>query len=310
MSRVLEVENLRKRYGRLQVLDGISFQLDAGQILGFLGANGAGKSTTLRILLSLVRPDSGSFRILDQRFPGGSREVYGQVGALIERADLFLQLSARENLRLLGVMQGVSDGARVREVLARVGLADRAEDRVSRFSHGMKQRLGLAQAILHRPRLLILDEPATGLDPAGMREMRTLIHQLARDEGMAVLFSSHLLSEVEQLADRVLIIDRGKQLATGTLGELFRSLPERYLEVHGSDPAALGARLGRMPGVQVMEQTPHGLRIRLEVAQAAAPAALLRTLLEEGLEVDEFRSADSLEELFLDHLETDSGRQP
>lgn len=305
MSRVLQVENLRKRYGRLQVLDGISFQLDAGRILGFLGANGAGKSTTLRILLSLVRPDSGSFRILDQGFPGGSREVYGQVGALIERADLFLQLSARENLRLLGVMQGVRDASRIDQVLARVGLADRANDRVSRFSHGMKQRLGLAQAILHRPRLLILDEPATGLDPAGMREMRTLIHDLARDEGMAVLFSSHLLTEVEQLADRVLIIDRGRQLAEGTLAELFSGLPERYFEVHGADPAALGRQLATRPGVEVLDHTPHGLRIRLRVSQAPPPAELLRSLVEAGLAVDEFRSADSLEELFLDHLETD-----
>jgi len=304
MAPLLVVDSLRKRYGRRQVLDGISLHLEPGEILGFLGANGAGKSTTLRILLSLVRPDSGRFRILDQDFPGGSREVYGQVGALIERADLFLQLSARENLRLLGRMQGINDATRVDDVLQRVGLADRAGDRVSRFSHGMKQRLGLAQAILHRPRLLILDEPATGLDPGGMREMRTLIHQLAREEGMAVLFSSHLLSEVEQLADRVLILDQGRQLAAGTLAELFNALPERYFEVHGTRPAELAEFLGRQPGVTVLEQAAHGLRIRLEVAKAAPPAQLLKALLEAGLHVDEFRSADSLEELFLDHLDS------
>ena len=299
---VLSVDGLSKHYGRLQVLDRISFQLEEGRILGFLGANGAGKSTTLRILLSLVRADSGRFRILDTDFPGGNRAVYGRVGALIERADLFLQLTARENIELLGRMQGVRDAARVNEVLERVGLLDRADDRVAKFSHGMKQRLGLAQAILHRPRLLILDEPTTGLDPGGMREMRVLIRQLARDEGMAVLFSSHLLSEVELLADRVLILNHGRTLAMGTLEELFHSLPERYFEVHGGDPGALAAFMTGRAGVEVVEHTPHGLRIRVNVARAVTPDRLLRELLEHGLPVDEFRSADSLEELFLDHL--------
>ncbi len=301
---ILEVDSLRKRYGRRQVLDGIRFELHAGEILGFLGANGAGKSTTIRILLSLVFPDSGSFRILDQHFPGGKRSVYGRVGALVEGAELFEHLSAWENLRMLGGMQGVRDPGRLEEVLRWVGLYDRRKDKVGGFSQGMRQRLGLAQAILHQPELLILDEPTTGLDPAGMREMREGIRSLAKESGMAVLFSSHILREVELLADRVQIINLGHMVAEGRLEDLFEHLPYRLVEVRSARAGEIADWLRARPGLEVLNRQEERLLLKVHRGQAPELAELPQLLFREGFPLAEFRAADSLEDLFLDRTES------
>jgi len=293
---VLEVHGLGKRYGRREVVRGLDFRLLPGEILGFLGPNGAGKSTTLRMLLGLARPDAGSFTLLGERFPGGRRRVLAGVGALIERADLYPQLSARDNLRWLGRLQGMDDPARVEEVLARVGLAARAGDRVRVFSQGMKQRLGLAQAILHRPRLLLLDEPMTGLDPAGMRGMRDWIRGLAREEGMAVLFSSHLLGEVERLADRLLVMHRGLKVAEGAPGELFARHGGRRWELACARPEAAAALLAAWPGLRQVEAAGPRLGFRADALDAGA---LLAALAEARVGLEEFRPHDSLEELLL-----------
>lgn len=290
---VLAVRGLCKRYGRREVLREVGFTLAEGEILGFLGANGAGKSTTMRILLSLARADAGEFEFFGVRFPGGTREVYRSVGALLERADLYPQLTARENLRWLGRLQGVDDPARLDDVLRTVGLAGRADDRVKGFSQGMKQRLGLAQAILHRPRLLILDEPMTGLDPGGMRAMRDGIRSLAREEGMAVLFSSHLLPEVERLADRVLVIDEGRIVADGRLGELFEALGGATWELEAVDSAAARAALERR-GLECAEENG-----RLLLRCPGPPEELLASLVAEGLALRQFRRRDRLEDLLL-----------
>lgn len=293
---VLEVEGLGKHYGRREVVHALSFSLQAGEILGFLGPNGAGKSTTLRMLLGLVRPDLGHFKILGQRFPGGDRQALSQVGALIERADLYPQLSARDNLRWLGRLQGVRDTARVDEVLDLVGLADRANDRVRVFSQGMKQRLGLAQAILHRPRLLVLDEPMTGLDPGGMRHMRDWIRQLARQEGMAVLFSSHLLAEVEQLADRLLVLHLGRKVAEGEPGELFRRHGGRRWMVQCDDLERARMILGAWPGVETVEEGTRGLMLD---APELDSQALLEALVQARVGVRSLAPRDSLEDLLM-----------
>ncbi len=321
---VLEVRDLDKRLSGRQVLEGLAFRLQAGEVLGFLGANGAGKSTTMRILLSLVRPDRGTFRILDQEFPGGDRRVYARVGALVESADLYPHLRARENLEILAELQGLRDPDRLDEVLEQVGLADRAEDRVRRYSQGMRQRLGLAQAILHRPELLVLDEPMNGLDPAGMREMRGMIRRLARAEGMAVLFSSHLLAEVEQLADRVLVIHEGRRVACGSLEELYLSTGGHLWELLTPDLEETGALLAELlaedlsaagavpeeaaavrgaasrsprPGCLERLEENRGFRFRL---LSLAPEAVTGRLARAGLRLSEFRRCDSLEEFLLD----------
>ena len=292
----LTVYGLGKRYGAREVVKDLHFQLGAGEILGFLGPNGAGKSTSLRMLLGLVRPDAGHFTILGERFPGGSRQALAQVGALIERADLYPQLSARDNLRWLGRLQGVRDDARVEEVLVLVGLSQRAGDRVKVFSQGMKQRLGLAQAILHRPRLLLLDEPMTGLDPGGMRHMRDWIRRLAREEGMAVLFSSHLLPEVEQLADRLLVLHQGRKVAEGEPGELFRRHGGRSWQLDCSSPAAALALLQNWPGITSVEVGPRGLRLD---ANALDSQSLVEALVHCGAGPRSFAPRDSLEDLLM-----------
>lgn len=291
---VLRVSGLSKRFGSRTIVDALDFELHPGEVLGFLGPNGAGKSTTLRILTTLVRPDSGFFEILGERFPGGDRRALAGVGALIERADLYPQLSARENLRLLGRLQGLSDAGRVEEVLALVGLAARAGDRVKVYSQGMKQRLGLAQAILHRPRLLLLDEPMTGLDPGGMHRMRDWIRRLAREEGMAVLFSSHLLSEVERLADRLLVLHRGRKVAEGPPGELFERHGGRRWELLCARPAGAADLLARWPGTEGVDV--QGERISFRAVGLPA-AQVLRELVAGGHAVRELRSLDSLEDL-------------
>lgn len=292
----LEVRGLDKRYGKRQVLRELDFRLRAGEVLGFLGPNGAGKSTTLRILMSLVKPDAGHYELLGERFPGGNRRAYLGVGALVERADLYPQLSARRNLRLLGRMQELRDESRIAEVLELVGLGRRADEPVRSFSQGMKQRLGLAQAILHRPRLLLLDEPMTGLDPGGMRRMRDWIRHLAHEEGMAVLLSSHLLSEVELLADRLLVLHQGRKVAEGAPGELFEQAGGRRWELECADPArALEILRPRLEGADV-EQRPGFLGFRA----AGLPAeAVLEELVRGGAGPREFRSRDSLEDLLL-----------
>jgi len=293
---VLSVRGLGKSYGRRRVLSALEFDLRPGEILGFLGPNGAGKSTTLRILLSLVRPDEGHYVLLGERFPGGQRRAYLGVGALVERADLYPQLSARANLRWLGRLQGLRDEARLDEVLERVGLARRADEPVKVFSQGMKQRLGLAQAILHRPRLLLLDEPMTGLDPAGMRRMRDWIRSLAREEGMAVLFSSHLLGEVEALADRLLVLHRGAKVAEGPAENLFEQAGGRRWEVLCDRPEAAAELLRPWLDGVPLERGPGRLAFRTRDLPAGE---VLRQLAAAPVGLREFRSRDSLEDLLL-----------
>lgn len=291
---ILAVHGLGKRFGRRMAVEDLTFSLAPGEILGFLGPNGAGKSTTLRMLLGLVRPTSGSFRLLGETFPGGHRRVLAGVGALVERADLYPQLSARDNLRWLGRLQGVRDERRVEEVLAQVGLAARAGDRVKVYSQGMKQRLGLAQAILHRPRLLLLDEPMTGLDPAGMRRMRDWIRRLAGEEGMAVLFSSHLLGEVHLLADRLLVLHRGRRVADGEPGTLFERHGGRRWEILCRDRDRARQILARVPGLCGLEE--RGGRLAFQAPDLDAPA-LVAQLAAADLGLAEFRPRDSLEDL-------------
>lgn len=293
---VLDVRGLGKSYGKRRVLEDVSFRLRAGEVLGFLGPNGAGKSTTLRMLMSLVRPDQGDFLLLGERFPGGRRQAFLGVGALVERADLYPQLSARQNLRLLGRLQGLRDEARLQEVLELVGLARRADEPVRVFSQGMKQRLGLAQAIQHRPRLLLLDEPMTGLDPGGMRKMRDWIRHLAHEEGMAVLFSSHLLPEVELLADRLLVVHQGRKVAEGAPGELFEAAGGRRWELECADPERAALCLAPFLGESQVERRGGCLSFRA----AGLPAErVLEELVRAGVGLREFRSSDSLEDLLL-----------
>jgi ABC-2 type transport system ATP-binding protein len=247
----IEARALVKRYGELTAVDHVDLTVEPGDVFGYLGPNGAGKTTSLRMLLGLITPTSGSARLFG-RDPhvDGARALDGVAG-FVEGPRFYPYLSGRKNLRLLADLDGGGAGARIDEVLELVELSDRAKDRVGGYSHGMRQRLGIAASLLRDPRLLLLDEPTTGLDPAGMRDMRELVKRLAA-EGITILLSSHILAEVEELCNRVAIIRKGSIIYEGRLDELLQSAGGEYrlrttdqerartvLVTHGIEGAAL-----------------------------------------------------------------------
>lgn len=264
---------LTKQYGQRRVVDQLDLLIPAGALSGFVGPNGAGKSTTLRMLLGLVRPSAGSARVLGEPVSAPDRYL-GRTGAMIEGPTFHPGLSARRNLEQLALLRGVGTRAsgarrsqrgrrarweRIDEVLHQVGLTSRADDRFGSYSLGMKQRLGIAAALLPRPRLLILDEPTNGLDPAGIREIRTLLRDLA-GTGMTVFVSSHLLSEVEQICDHLVMIRSGRMLFQGHVADLLAAEDPRILMVPERDDDAV-----RLAGVL----GSAGLRIEIEMTDEA-----------------------------------------
>ncbi|MEU4291347.1 ABC transporter ATP-binding protein [Kribbella sp. NPDC026596] len=288
MDALVEVTGLTKRYGDTLAVDGVDLTVRPGEVYGFLGPNGAGKTTTLRILTGLIAPTSGVVRVLGGR--PGQADVLGRTGSMIESPAFYPYLSGLDNLRLLAEYAEVPH-RRVDEVLELVDLADRARDRFSTYSLGMKQRLGVAAALLKDPELVILDEPTNGLDPAGMRDMRRLIRELGSD-GRTVLLSSHLLGEVQQICDRVGIIDAGRMVAEHNVEEL-RGEQELVVRATPKDQAqAILARFG------TVHQYDDTLRVQVDPDRAAE---VNRVLVEAGLAVFELHSAErALEDIFFE----------
>jgi ABC-type multidrug transport system ATPase subunit len=218
---VIKVQGLSKSFGALKAVDQLSFEVEAGQVYGFLGQNGSGKSTTIRMLLSLIHPSQGHIEIFGQSLTDNRSAILEQVGAVIERPDLYPYLTAQEHLTLFAKLRKQNiTAAKIEATLAQVGLLSRANDKVQTYSLGMKQRLGIGIALLHDPQLIILDEPTNGLDPQGIADIRQLIKSLSKDQGKTVLVSSHLLSEIEQIASHILIIHQGKKMAEGPTSSL------------------------------------------------------------------------------------------
>ncbi len=221
MSAIIKVNNLSKQYREVKAVNDISFTVNTGDIYGFLGQNGAGKSTTIRMLLTLVEPTSGTIELFGKNLYSHRKAVLQQIGAVIEKPDLYKYLTAYENLSLFAKMSGVSvREKKLMDQLEQVGLTERAHSKVRTFSQGMKQRLGIAIALIHDPQLIILDEPTNGLDPQGIADIRNLILHLSRHQGKTIVVSSHLLHEIELIANRMLIIDKGKKIMEGTVAEL------------------------------------------------------------------------------------------
>jgi ABC-type multidrug transport system ATPase subunit len=289
---VIETSELGKRYGeQIVAVDQLTMRVRRGEVYGFLGPNGAGKTTTLRMLLGLIRPTSGSAFVLGAR--PGSPESLVRVGALIESPTFYPFLSGRDNLRVLAHYSGTPE-TRIESVLEEVDLADRAGDRFGTYSLGMKQRLGIAAALLKNPELLILDEPTNGMDPAGMAEMRGFIRGLGRGK-RTVLLSSHLMTEVEQVCDRVGVISRGALVGEGTVDEL-RGREGLWVR---AEPLEQAERLlATLPGVEQVARFDGGFRITVD--PAAAPM-INRALVEAGVAVAELRpERASLEKVFLE----------
>jgi ABC-2 type transport system ATP-binding protein len=297
----VEVRGLVKRYGELTAVDGVDLTVHAGDVYGYLGPNGAGKTTSLRMMLGLINPTAGQVRLFG-RDPIASVSALRGVAGFVEAPTFYPYLSARRNLELLAAFDGDGASARIDAALETVELSGRAGDRVGGYSHGMKQRLGIAAALLRDPKLLILDEPATGLDPAGMRDMRVLIRRLA-EQGMTVLLSSHLLAEVEELCNRVAIVRRGRIVHEGEIAELKRSAGTTYRLRTTDDERALGiCRAQRGLG---------GVRVERGhicfAAEEGAVAELSQALVEGGaLIVALAPETVTLEDLFFSLTETDA----
>lgn len=301
MPAVLEIEGLRKTYksrrrGERHALDGFDMRVEVGQVHGFLGPNGSGKTTTLRTLLGLIRPNGGRMAILGQEVPAALPAVAGQVGAIVESPQFFPHFSARDTLSLLAGAGQVPQ-RRVDEVLELVGLRDRAGERVKTYSLGMKQRLAVASALLKNPKLLILDEPANGLDPGGIREMRTLMRDLAAS-GMTVVLSSHILGEIQLICDSVTIISLGRRVAFGPVDEVLARYSGNAVRVRLEAVAdlPLAAETLHRAGIQVTPAEDHLMLVGVD-----KPATVTRLLAEHGLYVSELAPVTAdLESVFLE----------
>jgi ABC-type multidrug transport system ATPase subunit len=221
---IIEISSLSKRFKEVLAVNDLSFTVKRGDVFGFLGPNGAGKSTTIRMILSLITPTSGSIKIFGKSLIENRKEILANVGAIVEKPDFYQYLPAIKNLEILAKISGKEvSQSRIYELLELVGLKDRAKSKVKTYSHGMKQRLGIAQTLLHDPELIVLDEPTTGLDPQGMKEIRDLIIRLSKDENKTIFLSSHILSEIELVANRMIIINKGSKIVEGEVNNLLNS---------------------------------------------------------------------------------------
>jgi ABC-type multidrug transport system ATPase subunit len=296
MAVLARIEHLTKQFDSLTAVDDLSFTVEEGDVYGFLGQNGAGKSTTLRMLLSLVRPSSGEIELFGKRLSTHRREILSQVGAVIEQPELYPFFTGLENLKVFARLSGKPlRRPALLDQLELVGLAPRADDKAGTYSMGMKQRLGLAVALVHDPALLILDEPTNGLDPQGIADMRNLILSLSRDRKKTLIISSHLLSEVQVLATRILIIDKGKKVVEGASDELLNPVDTLVLLETADDEAALRV-LGESEWGPHLQATGAGVVLRLDRRRIPLLNAYLVRM---GIQVLRLEPRHSLEDYFL-----------
>ena len=301
MNEVIQVAHLSKAFAEVKAVDDLSFSVKEGEVYGFLGQNGAGKSTTIRMLLSLVKPGSGSIHMFGKDLKDQRKLILRNIGAIIEKPDLYKYLTAYENLKIMSRLSGLQpDKKDLMDQLQRTGIADRAHSRVKTFSQGMKQRLGIACALIHKPELIILDEPTNGLDPQGIAEVRNLILHLSREEKKTIFVSSHLLSEIELVADSMLIIDKGRKIAEGRVSDLLNPA-DTLVQVITDDDQTASDLLSQSAWGKYMQE---GKPITFRMHKNDSPD-LTRFLVEKNISVFSIQPKHSLEDYFLS-LTTDS----
>jgi len=297
MSSVITVSNLCKSFSDVMAVNDISFSVNSGEVYGFLGQNGAGKSTTIRMLLTLIRPDTGNIEIFGMDLKKHRKEILLSTGAIIEKPDLYKYLTALENLRIFGIISGVKLSKKdLLNKLDYVGLADRANSKIKTFSQGMKQRLGIAVALVHNPKLVILDEPINGLDPQGIADIRNLILRLSREEKKTIFLSSHLLSEIELIADSLLIIDKGKKVVEGKMTDLINP-QQTIVELETTDIDATIHFLNNSSWKDNLKEK-SGAGLKLEMKKEFVPE-LNRQMVSAGISVTSIHPIHSLEDYFL-----------
>lgn len=304
MEPYIEIKNLVKHYGDIKAVDGLSMKVMPGDIYGFLGPNGSGKSTTIRMLLSLIRPTSGQILIFGHDLAVDRYQTLSRVGALIEKPDFYNYLTARKNLDILGKLSKVQNlPARIDEVLDMVGLLGRAHSIVRTFSLGMKQRLGIAQALLHNPDLIILDEPTNGLDPQGQKEIRDLVKTLSQERNITVMISSHVLYEIEQIANRMIIIDKGKALVEGNVHDLING-EDRQVTYIIDNPEALRQMITGTPWEAKFQKSSPD-RVWFKITKDEIPV-LTAFFIEKGVKIFAIEPVRSLEDFFLQLTENET----
>jgi ABC-2 type transport system ATP-binding protein len=300
-EKIIEVKNLSKRFKDLQAVNDLSLTVYKGDVFGFLGPNGAGKSTTIRMLLSLIAPTSGEIRLFGKPLKHNRIDILKRVGAIVEKPDFYGYLSAYDNLRILGKLSRTDvSRKKIMELLELVGLDKRYKSKVKTYSHGMKQRLGLAQALLHDPDLIILDEPTTGLDPQGMKEIRDLIVHLSTEKQKTIFLSSHILYEVELVASRMIILNKGKTQVEGYVKDLLNANRLKVTFEVDDEVKSKEILSSSGWGEKVDSVTPGKLILSLEQGEIAF---LNKLLVESGISVSGVIPTRSLEEYFLNITE-------
>ena len=292
-KKILSVKNLNKSFGEFKAVNNINLQVNQGDIYGFLGPNGAGKSTTLRMILGLIKPDSGEILINGKSNSGSNRNFLTSIGALIEKPDFYKNLSAYDNLKILYKMSKLKDINRISDVLKEVDLWDKKNQKVGGFSQGMKQRLGIAQTLMHQPSLIILDEPSNGLDPQGQSDMRSLILRINQEMGITIVISSHILSEIEKISNRMVVINNGEKIVEGDVQELMQNeLLKVSFKSENLDSIAVFLKKHSI----VFENTNDS--IVANINEENIPL-ILKKMVDENISISEMKQMRTLEELFL-----------
>ena len=295
---IIEVKGLQKSFGSFEAVKNVTFTVNKGDVFGFLGPNGAGKSTTMRCMLSLIKPNAGDIRIFGKNLFEERNAILAKVGSIVEKPDFYKYLSALKNLEIFARISGaeVSQKA-IYETLDFVGLLGREKDKVGGFSHGMRQRLGIAQTVLHQPELIILDEPTTGLDPQGIIEVRDLILRLKNEQNKTVILSSHQLAEIELVANRMVIINRGQTIIEGSVAELMNAQETLlHIELAQNSQGAAALIHELLPLVKIQVSSPKTLELNVEKQYIAL---LNSKLVQAGYEVVALEPKRKLEDFFI-----------
>ena len=292
---IVEVEHLSKSFKNFHAVKNISFQIEKGSVYGFLGQNGAGKSTTMRMLLSLIQPTNGEIRIFGKPLKGNEKTILSKIGAIIEKPDTYSYLNGYDNLKIFSKIYKKSPSIhQLDQLLDKVGLNGRGKDKVKSYSQGMKQRLGIAIALLNEPEFIILDEPTNGLDPQGITDIRNLIAHFSKNEGKTILISSHLLNEIEMIADQMIILHKGEKIVEGKVSHLLDPA-KTLVQIETHDVDAAKKLIGNSKwNSHILEQ--EGLTF--EMNKNTVPL-LIKYLVENDISILDVKSNHSLENYFL-----------